>query len=210
MSNYRLQRTIGRNSSLVTKGKRMFVEQLADGRTQWARRRNDLVLMHAGDLGGNETLSEAQISICRRVATLECELESMEGRMSAGVPIEIEVYGRLASRLCRTLELISVKRLARPLDPTSDLAKGLEAYAQKPVDDDEPDDDEPAAIRWALPLLLAISGRGPLDAQRCGAARLAIMGILSRSSWAIHQHRQRVFSDIQSESRISPTGRPTS
>src|SRR5215467_11203427 len=100
-----LQRRIGHNSSQVTKGRSMFVE-FGDARLAWARRWNDLVLMHASDLGGYETLSEAQISICRRVATLECELESMEGRKSAGVPIEIEVYGRLAGRLCRLLELI--------------------------------------------------------------------------------------------------------
>jgi len=41
------------------------------------------------------------------------------------------------------LELIGIQRLARPIDPLSDLATGLEAYAQKPIDDDEPNDDEP-------------------------------------------------------------------
>src|SRR5262245_14893200 len=95
-----LQRQIGHNSSQVTKGKRMFVE-LGDPRSAWARRWNDLVLTHANDLGGYETLSEAQISICRRAATIECQLESCEGHMSAGQPIEIELYGRLTARLCR-------------------------------------------------------------------------------------------------------------
>jgi hypothetical protein len=91
----------------------MFVD-LGDGRTAWARRWSDLTLAHANDLGGLEMLSEAQISICRRAAALECELESMEGRMSAGIPVEIEVYGRLASRLCRMLELIGIKALSAP------------------------------------------------------------------------------------------------
>ena len=114
----------------------MFIDPLADGRTAWAKRWNDLVLTHASDLGGYETLSEAQISICRRAATIECELESMEGRMSAGQPIEIEVYGRLSGRLCRLLELIGIKRLANPIYPLSDLAKGLEAYPAQAIDDD--------------------------------------------------------------------------
>jgi len=143
MSPRPLQRRINHNSSLVTKGKRVFVEQLADGRTQWARRWNDIVLLHADDLGGYETLSEAQLSICKRVATLECELEAMEGRKSAGLPVDIEVYGRLSGRLCRLLEMVGVKRAARAVDPTGELARAYEAAV--PIDDDG-DEDEPAPI----------------------------------------------------------------
>jgi hypothetical protein len=129
--------------SKVTTGRRAFVE--GDGRSPWAMRWSDLIFAHANDLGG--TLSEAQISICRRAAALECELEAMEGRMSTGQPIEIELYGRLASRLCRLFEIIGIKRLARPIDPLSDLAKALEAYPAKAIDDDgdgDGDDNEPA------------------------------------------------------------------
>src|SRR5215469_4510814 len=117
MPTYPLRRTISRKPSKVTSGKRMFIDPLADGRTAWAKRWNDLVLTHASDLGGYDMLSEAQISICRRAAALECELEAMEGRMSAGIPIEIEVYGRLTGRLCRLFEIIGVRRLTKPIDP---------------------------------------------------------------------------------------------
>jgi len=128
----------------------MFAD-IGDGRTVWARRWNDLVLMHASDLGGYDMLSEAQLSICRRVSTLECELESMEGRKSAGLPVDIELYGRLSGRLCRMLELIGIRRLTKPLDPLSEFAKAVEGYAPAPVDDDdEPDDDVPAAIEEGL------------------------------------------------------------
>jgi hypothetical protein len=127
----------------------MFVD-FGDGRTAWAKRWNDLVLMHTSDLGGYETLSEAQISICKRVSTLECELESMEGRKSTGMPVDIEVYSRLTGRLCRMLELIGTRPLMKPVDPMSALAEALEAYPPKPPpdddDDDERDDDEPAPI----------------------------------------------------------------
>src|SRR5262249_37786214 len=149
MSPPQLQRRINHNSSLVTKGKRMFVD-LGDGRSAWARRWNDLVVTHASDLGGYQTLSEAQISICKRVSTLECELESMEGRKSAGLPVDIEVYGRISGRLCRLLELIGTRRLTKPLDPLSEFAKAVEGYAAAPIDDDEPDDDAPLPIEEGL------------------------------------------------------------
>ncbi len=140
VTSYQLQRRIGHNSSRVTKGKQMFVE-LGDTRSAWARRWNDLVLRHASDLGGYDMLSEAQISICRRAATLECELESMEGRKSAGMPIEIEVYGRLAGRLRRMLELIGTK----PPDALTELAKAFEGYPPTPPpNDDEDEEDERA------------------------------------------------------------------
>jgi len=133
---YRLQHSIGRKSSSVTTGTRMFIDQRADGRSAWAKRWNDLVLRHASDLGGYGTLSEAEISICKRAATLETQLEKWEGEKSTGMPVNIELYGKNAGRLCRLLEMVGIKRLARPVDPTSDLARGIEAYAQKPVDDD--------------------------------------------------------------------------
>jgi len=110
---YRLQHSVGRKASSVTTGTRMFIDSHADGRSAWARRWNDLVLMHAADLGGFDMLSEAQISIYKRAATLECELESMEGRKSAGMPVDIEVYGRISGRLCRLLELIGIRRATK-------------------------------------------------------------------------------------------------
>jgi hypothetical protein len=117
----------GRRASKVTTGRNLFVEG-GDGRSAWARRWNDLIFAHVADLGGPELLSEAQISIIRRASAMECELEAMEGRMSAGEPIDTDVYGRLAGRLCRLFELIGIRRLARPIDPYHDLAKALEAY----------------------------------------------------------------------------------
>ena len=148
-SSFRLRRSITNNPSPVTSGKRMFVD-LGDGRSAWARRWNELVLTHASDLGGYDMLSEAQISICKRAATLECELESMEGCKSAGLPVDIEVYGRISGRLCRMLELIGTRRLTRPIDPLSEFAKAVEGYALAPVDDDEDDEDEPLPIEEGM------------------------------------------------------------
>jgi hypothetical protein len=97
-----LHNSHSRRMSRVTTGRNLFVEG-GDGRS-------------------------AQISIIRRASAMECELEAMEGRMSAGEPIDTDVYGRLAGRLCRLFELIGIRRLARPIDPYHDLAKALEAY----------------------------------------------------------------------------------
>jgi hypothetical protein len=125
--------------SRVTTGDKTFVEG-GDGRSAWARRWKDLILAHANDLGGIEMISEAQLSICRRAGALECELESIE--MSASQPFDIELYARLARTLARLFELIGIKRLTKPLDPTSELARALEKYAE-PVDEDE---DEPSPL----------------------------------------------------------------
>jgi len=130
----------------------MFAD-IGDGRTVWARRWNDLVLAHASDLGGYETLSEAQVSICKRAAAIECQLEKWEGEMSASIPVDIEAYARLASRLCRLFEMIGIRRRATPLDPLSELAKAVEGYAVAPVDDDDDDDgddNEPLPIEEGL------------------------------------------------------------
>jgi hypothetical protein len=138
MAKYReLQRRVNHNSSQVTKGRRMFVDPLADGRSAWARRWNDLVLMHASDLGGFDMLSEAQRSICKRASAIECELEAMEGRMATSQPIEIAVYARLTGVLARLLELVGIRRLTKPLDPTSELARALKALPATAIDDDE-------------------------------------------------------------------------
>jgi hypothetical protein len=62
--------------------------------------------------------------------------------MSEGQQIDLDQYGRLTGRLCRPLELIGIRRLARPIDPLSDLAKAFEDTA-KAIDDDDEDSDEP-------------------------------------------------------------------
>lgn len=144
---YRLQHSLSRKPSSVTNGTRMFVDPLADGRTVWARRWNDLVLTHANDLGGFDMLSEAQLSICRRASAIECELEAMEGRMAQGQPLDVGAYARLTGCLARLLELVGIRRLARPIDPTSELAKALQAYPVPPVDEDA---DEPLPIEAGL------------------------------------------------------------
>jgi hypothetical protein len=97
-------------------------------------------------------ISEAQLSICRRAAALECQLESMEGKMSASQPIDVGQYARLSGVLCRMLD----HRLVKPIDPQGELVRAMQAYLPTAIDDDDDDGDEP------LPIELRESGASAL------------------------------------------------
>src|SRR5256885_8640102 len=78
--------------SSVTNGRKAFL--LGDGNFPWCRFK-DIAELHASDLGGAETLSEAQLSLCRRASTMEVELERMEGQLSLGNEVDLEIYSRM-------------------------------------------------------------------------------------------------------------------
>ena len=63
-------------------------------------------------------LSEAQLALCKRAAGLECELEQMEGRMSQGIEVDLDRYGRAASHLRRILESLGLERKPKDIGPT--------------------------------------------------------------------------------------------
>jgi hypothetical protein len=107
-----------RPRSAVTSGRKLFVE--GDPNSAWSRRFHDLVLGHVGDLGGADLLSEAQFSLIRRAAAIECELERLDARLSIGEPVDLDSYGRCAGHLRRLFETIGVERKAREvIDPLS-------------------------------------------------------------------------------------------
>lgn len=93
-----------------------------DHRSTWVRRIRDLQSLHIVDLGGEDTLSEAEFSIIRRIATMTVALEQMEqGFAIAGaatVP-ELDAYQRASNSLRRLLETIGIRR--RPKDVTPDI-----------------------------------------------------------------------------------------
>jgi hypothetical protein len=66
--------------SRVTNGSALFVE--GDDRSAWARRYRDLIFAHTSDLGGAAAVSEAQAALIKRAATLQIELELLEGKLS--------------------------------------------------------------------------------------------------------------------------------
>jgi hypothetical protein len=102
--------------SATTNGNRPFVLG-GDSRGAWVRRWKDLTELHISDLGGPEACSEAQLSLCRRIATTSVELERLEARMSEGDDsVDLDVYNRLAGNLRRMLESIGLERRARPVN----------------------------------------------------------------------------------------------
>ena len=78
-----------------------------------------MIALHIADLGGEERLSENQLSLCRRVATIETELEMLEGQLSLGKVADLDLYNRLSGNLRRILESLGLERVARPVNDGS-------------------------------------------------------------------------------------------
>ncbi len=123
-----------RQRSAVTNGRRMFVA--GDGTSAWARRYRDLVAAHVADLGGGDALSESQLSLIRRAAAIECELEQQEGRLSLGETVDLDVFTRAASHLRRILETLagtSLRRVPRDVADYDRASRRIEQLWQEEV-----------------------------------------------------------------------------
>lgn len=86
-----------------------------DQRSEWARRFRDVIAEHEADLGGRETLSEAQRALVRRAALLQVELEFQESKFAVlreegtePSSWRLEDYGRHANTLRRLLETLGL------------------------------------------------------------------------------------------------------
>ena len=112
-----LRVSLPRCRSAKTNNSRTFVD--GDGRGPWARRWRDLQALYADDLGGASTLSEFQLGLIATCATLRCELERLEGRLSVGEDINIDALGRVAGHYRRICETLGIERRKRDLTPPS-------------------------------------------------------------------------------------------
>jgi hypothetical protein len=102
--------------SAKTNGRRSFVD--GDGRGLWARRWRDLEALYIDDLGGASALSEFQLGLVGTCATLRCELEKLEGRLSVGEAVDLDQFGRLAGHYRRICETLGIERRKRDLTPS--------------------------------------------------------------------------------------------
>lgn len=103
--------------SAVTNGSRLLPG--VDGRSVWVRRCRDVIALHVSDLGGAETISEAERSIVRRAAVLTTELERLEQRFAlAGEASadDLDLYQKTAGNLRRLLEAVGLQRRANPVN----------------------------------------------------------------------------------------------
>jgi hypothetical protein len=105
-----------RPRSAVTSGRKLFVA--GDENSAWSRRFHDLVVGHVTDLGGADLLSEAQFSLIRRAASIECELERLDARLSMNEPVDMDAYARVAGHLRRLFETLGLERRPRDVAPT--------------------------------------------------------------------------------------------
>jgi hypothetical protein len=73
--------------------------------------------MGMGDMGGADLLSQAQLSLIKRCASLECELERLDALLSNGEPVDLDSYGRASSHLRRLFETPGLERKQRDVTP---------------------------------------------------------------------------------------------
>jgi hypothetical protein len=110
-----------RPRSAVTSGRQLFVN--GDANSAWSRRFHDLVVGHVTDLGGPDLLSEAQFSLIRRAAAIECELERLDARLSRDEPVDMDSYARVAGHLRRIFETLGLERKPRDVTTLGDLLR---------------------------------------------------------------------------------------
>jgi hypothetical protein len=122
-----------RQRSSVTTGKKLLAG--VDGRNAWARRLRDLVLIHVEDLGGVGSISAAELSIVRRAATLEVELELLEARFATrgqASSEDLDLYQRAANSLRRLFDGVGLKRREPPQPSLTDYLRAHEEPSETP------------------------------------------------------------------------------
>jgi hypothetical protein len=110
----------GRNRrirSAVTNGTRAFV--VGDGNSPWARRQRDLLDQYISDQGGSDVVSTVAYSLCRLAASLGTEREIMEGKLSLGLPVDLDQFGRIAGHERRVLETLGLARKQRDVSTSA-------------------------------------------------------------------------------------------
>jgi hypothetical protein len=98
-------------------------------RYAWARRLKELVVAHIQDLGGEGAISAAELSIVRRAATLEVELELLEARFARvgqASSEDLDLYQRTAGNLRRLFDGIGLQRRTSQQPSLSDYLKAHE------------------------------------------------------------------------------------
>ena len=113
-----------RPRSAITSGRQLFVGG-GNPNSAWSRRYFDLCAHLTQDISrglGRNVLSEAQLSLIRRAASIECELERLDALLSLGEAVNLNEYGRATSHLRRLFEVLGVERKPRDLlfEPTPD------------------------------------------------------------------------------------------
>ncbi len=114
-----------RQRSAVTNKRRLFVH--GDGNSAWARRQRDLRFLYTNDIGPEATLSEFQLSLVSVASTLRTEIERLEGKLSLGEDVDLDLLGRLIGHFRRVCETLGIQRVKRDITPSlADIADEIE------------------------------------------------------------------------------------
>lgn len=99
--------------SLVSNGSRPFLPDSASA-LQMGRRYRDVMAALTSDLGGFETLGEAQLQLVRRAATISLQCEAWDAAAAAGEGVDWDLYGRTTNTLRRTFEALGRRESPSP------------------------------------------------------------------------------------------------
>ena len=88
-----------------------------DGRTVTARRIYDIAAAIATDLGGADRISETQLNLVRRFASIATLAEEQEAKLARGEEVNVEQLAQLSSALCRLASRIGLRRVPRNVTP---------------------------------------------------------------------------------------------
>jgi hypothetical protein len=102
-----------RNSSRITSGRLLPID--TDMNNGWSRRWSDLIRLFVAELGGDNSVSQAERSLVRRIATMQVACEKLEQEFAnntESTPVtKLDQYQRLANSLRRMLITIGIKRV---------------------------------------------------------------------------------------------------
>ena len=120
----------------ISNGRKLLAT--ADGRSTWARYFSDTYESLLNHLGGDGYVSEPRRMLCRRAATLECELAWFENELAQlrqnddrPDPVELDTYSRWVGAQRRVLEALGLDRVPRDVTPSlSTYIKQIEAQAE--------------------------------------------------------------------------------
>ena len=96
----------GFSRSAVSNGRRLHQDRSIDGRKGAARRFRDLTVSLGADVGGFDSLSEADRGLVRTAAMLALRLEALQADMARGAIVDPDALIRLSSEARRALEMI--------------------------------------------------------------------------------------------------------
>ncbi len=103
--------------SALANGSRLFFGNI-DQRSSVARLFRDVYEAICADLGGRESMSEAEYQLARRAASLSVECARAETRQAEGHALDVERYCRATNSLGRVLGTLGIKRRARDITPS--------------------------------------------------------------------------------------------